>query len=343
MKILSKKTARKNYFRPFDKLKHLTYFLFFCGSVTMWGQKLVQVELNYQKLIENVQTELAKLDSLNTVHNKMILIIDNAKQKESANENKIKKMLASAVVVSNQIKDHQNNLEKIETDLEELKVNLYKIYTVRIDSLNNLENSNTNSSDKETLKSLKLKYIEKRLIVAPKIYSLSFDPKKLIQFKQTSGEDLLIGKIYLEYLNNALGEVNQQSQQLALLKSEIEEVVNLQIETNDFIEDVDSEIMFNPALQTSPTLEKNDGVYFGGTPNRIDNELSNIYTQANSYLHIFNQLKTSTNIEIQSPWQTPIDTIPANLSFQQYLDLLENVDKMLKDYRTILEHKLESN
>ena len=147
----------------------------------------------------------------------------------------------------------------------------------------------------------------------------------------------------MEYLISALDEVNYQSQQLTLLKDEIEEVVSLQDEAYDFIEDVNSEIIFNPALQSSPILEKNDGVYLGGVPNRLDDEFSNIYSQANSYLHIFNQLKTATNIDIQSSWQTPTDTIPANLTFQQYLELLENVDKMLIDYKSILEHKLDSN
>jgi len=327
----------------FNKGKFVVFIFLSLSSISLCGQNLSQLELKFQNLNHSLDMEQSILDSLNIVHNKMIASIDNEKQKELPNENIIKAMLAFAVVVSNQIKYHQNNLEKIETDLEELKVHLDKTYTIKIDSIKNLEISSANSIDKETLKSQKIKYIEKRLIVSPKIYSLSFDPKKLLQFKQTSSEDSLIVKIYLEYLNNALGEVNQQSQQLALLKSEIEEVVSLQNETYDFIEDVDSEIMFNPALQTSPTLDKNDGVYFGGTPNRIDDELSNIYTQANSYLHIFNQLKTSTNIDIQSSWETPTDTIPANLTFMQYLELLENVDKMLQDYKTILEHKLGSN
>lgn len=321
------------------------YFLVFFVVVnySAIGQSLSHMELKYQNTSQEFFNQQTKLDSLNTLHNKMIAAIDKEKQKESTNENKIKEMLASAVVISNQIEEQQITLDNIETELEDLKVSLDRIYTVIIDSLKNLEISNTNSYDKENLKTLKLKYIEKRLIVAPKIYSLSFDPKKLLQFKQTSDEDSLIGKIYHEYLKNALGEVYQQSQQLALLKDEIEEVVSLQNETYDFIEDIDSEILINPAQQTTEKFARNNGVFGGGDRYANDEFSANINFQANSYLHMFNQLKTSTNIDIQSTWQTPTDTIPANLTFQQYLDLLENVDKMLQDYKSILEHKLESN
>jgi len=330
----------KKYFLEFIIIFCLCFLLV---SQNGFGQSLSQLELNYQNIAQEFFKEQAKLDSLNIVHNKMISDIDKEKQKESTIEYKIKQLLAEAVVVSNQIKAQQSILGKIESNLEILKVNLDRKYVVKIDSLKILENSNINSSNKKSIKSLKLEYIEKRLIVAPKIYSLSFDPKKLIQFHQSSGEDSLLNIIYLEYLNNALEEVNQQSQQLALLKNEIEEVVNLQNEAYDFIEDIDSEILFNPAQHTSEKSTRNAGVFFGGDPYANDEISANINFQAISYLNIFNQLKTSTNIDLQSQWETPTDTIPANLTFQQYLELLENVDKMLQDYKTILEHKLESN
>jgi hypothetical protein len=179
--------------------------------------------------------------------------------------------------------------------------------------------------------------------VAPKIYSLSFDPKRLIQHKPSSKNDSLEQKIFKEYLRNALQEVETQSMQLALLKNEIEEIVYLQNEADAFIEDIDSDIRFNPRLSSSNNTEKNAHVYLGGDPQIVDERSANIYFQANSYLHIFNQLKLSSDINVQSPLQTPTDSIPSNLTFQQYLDLLTEVDKMLQDYRIILEHKLETN
>ncbi len=327
----------------FFKSEFMIYIFLCLISVSLYGQSLSQLELNFQNLKYSLKMEQAKLDSLNTVHNNMISDIYNEKKNEYADEDKISEMLASAVVVSNQIRKEQIELGKIESKFEDLKKNLDIQYTTKIDSINILKNSTTNLSEEELLKSEKIKYIEKRMIVAAKIYSLSFDPQKLIQYKPSALNDTLEKKIYGEYLGNALEEVEKQSQQLALLKNEIEEVVNLQTESSDFIEDVDSEMMFNPALQSSQLSARNEGVYLGGDPNRLDNQISNIYSQANSYLNILNQLKTSTTINAPSQWQTPTDTIPANLTFQQYLNLLEDVDKMLKDYRTILEHKLESN
>jgi len=319
------------------------FILFCCLTFALNSQSITQLELKFQNLNQLLDKEQAIYDSLNTFHNNMISVIDKEKQKDESEKENIINLLASTVVISNQVKEQQIKIDKIEDELEAIKKTLSKKYATVIDSLKTLENSSEYSGDKEFLKFQILNSIEKRLLVAPKIYSLSFDPKKLIQYKTSAKMDTLEQKIYREYLSNALVEVDIQSQQLALLKDEIEEVVHLQNETYDFIEDIDSEMLFNPALQTSKTSTRNDNVYLGGNPNRIDDEISNIFSQANSYLHIFNLLKTSTNIDAQSSWLTPTDTIPANLTFKQYLDLLEDIDKMLQDYRTVLEHKLESH
>ena len=277
-------SRNNNYCSHFIKLVLPFLTFFFIVNYHIFGQSLSQMELNYQNISQDFFKEQEMLDSLNSIHNKMIAAIEKEKQKESANLNKTKELMAEAVVVSNQIKAQQFIIEKIEFDLEELKKSLDRKYAVKIDSLKNLENSNSNSIDKETIKFRKLKYIEKRLIVAPKIYSLTFDPKKLLQFKQISGEDSLISKIYGEYLNNALSEVNQQSKQLALLKNEIEEVVNLQNEAYDFIEDIDSEILFNPAQQSSGKSARNAAVFFGGDPYASDEISANINFQAKRHL-----------------------------------------------------------
>lgn len=343
MNIFFKKPGKSSLLFPIFRGKFIAFIVFILISVSLCGQSLPQLELDYQNLTRKIHKKRSELDSLNTVHNKMVSAIDEEKQKKTADENKIKEMLASAVVVSNKIKERQTKLDKIEADLESVKTDLDRKYAAKIDSIKNLEKSVNNSGEKESLKSLKLKYIEKRLIVAPRIYSLSFDPEKLIQYKQPLNDDSLFKKIYLEYLSNALEEVNQQSQQIAYLKDEIEEVVNLQNETKDFLEDVDSELLINPARRSSEKSARTSNAFSGEYPYALDESSINFYSQANSYLHIFYQLKNSTNIDLQTPWPTPTDTIPANLTVRQYLKLLENVDKMLQNYKTILEHKMESN
>lgn len=315
----------------------------FFYTFSLLGQNLLQLELMYQNKIQEIQIKQTKLDSLNSIYYKMIDSIDKEKQKDSSNENAITRMLAEAVVVSNQVDKQQIILDENANELEMIKKYLDLKYAIKIDSLEALEKENSKVINIETIKSQKMEYIEKRMLVAPKIYSLSFDPQKLIQYNIENSQDSIEQKIYTEYLTNALKEIEKQSQQITVLKSEIQEIVTLQNETADFIEDAESEIMFNPAIQSTQSLEKSSDQFFGGITNRASSEADKLYSQANSYLHIFNQLKTSTNISTSSPWEIPTDTIPANLSFQQYLNLLENLDKMLQDYRVLLEHKLESN
>jgi hypothetical protein len=341
---ISNKIQKINISRtPFIKSGFLVVVLICLFSVSLYGQSLSQIELNYQNLTQEIQMEQTQLDSLNTVYNNMVLVIDKEKQRGKPDKTKITNLLASTVVISNKVKEQQIKLEKIENDLESLKKSLDKKYATKIDSIKKLQNSDNYTGDKEFLKSQILKYIEKRLNVAPIIYSLSFDPRRLIQHTPSSKNDSLEQKFFKEYLSNALYEVETQSTQLALLKNEIEEIVYLQNEAKSFMEDIDSEILFNPSLQSSEKSARSANVYFGGDPNAMDEISANVFFQANSYLHIFNQLKTSTTVDIQSAWQTPTDTIPANLTFQQYLDLLTEVDKMLQDYKLLLEHKLESD
>ena len=343
MNIYPKGKGKNIPLTPFHKRELAVFILFCCLTITLNGQSLAQLELKFLNINQLLNTELAKYDSLNSLHNNMISVIDKEKQKDEADNEKITNMLASTVVISNQVKEQQIKIDRIENDLESIKKTLDAKYATIIDSLKTLENSSEYSGNKEFLKSQILYYIEKRLLVAPKIYSLSFDAQKLIQYKSSSKGDTLEQKIYKEYLSNALSEVNTQAEQLTLLKDEIEEIVFLQNETFDFIEDIDSDIPFNPVIQSSEKSAGDENVFLGGDPRVSDNQSSKIYFQANSYLHIFNQLKTSSEVDVQSPWQTPTDTIPANLTFQQYLNLLVEVDKMLQDYKIILKHKLEFN
>jgi hypothetical protein len=341
MKTILKFIERHRLLSPFSNQKFIGLTILCLLSFSLLGQSFLQLELNYQNLAQTLQKEQTKLDSLNSVYKKMVSTIDKEKQKVAADKNTITTMLAEAVVVSNDLKTQQNKVDIIENELESVKKTLNTTYAAKIDSIELLEKSNSYTGDLVNLRSLKMQYIEKRLLVSPKIYSLSFDPQKLIQYNPAGSYDSLEQKIYLEYLTNALKEINNQSQQLAILKNEIEEVIYLQNETADFIDDVNSEMMFNPALQSTQTTEKSAAVFSGGYSNRLDEDVSNIYSQANSYLNIFNQLKTITAMDEESLWQTPTDTIPANFTFQQYLNLLQDVDKMLQDYRVLLVHKLK--
>jgi hypothetical protein len=333
----------KNSKIKYSCLKPIILTIIIVTYLPLSGQDIVKLELDFQNLNQLFKTEQAKYDSLNIIHKKMISVIDKEKQIDEVNKEKITNLLASTVVISNQIKEQQIKLNNIENKLEHIKKNLDRIYAKKIDSLKTLENSINYSVEKELLKSQIRNFIEKRLIVAPKIYSLSFDPQRLIQINPSLIDDTLALKIYKEYLSTSLSEIDTQTAQLQLLKDEIQDIVYLQNEAADFVEEIDSDILFNPIVQSSEKSTRNENTYLGGEPNILDYGTRRINFQANSYLHIFNQLRTFTDIDVQSPLQTPMDTIPSNLTFQQYLELLIEVEKMLQDYRIILRHKLESN
>ena len=65
------------------------FILLCCLTFALSGQGVTQMEFKFQNLNHSLETEQVKLDSLNTIHNKMISKINSEKQNEFADEDEI--------------------------------------------------------------------------------------------------------------------------------------------------------------------------------------------------------------------------------------------------------------
>ncbi len=301
------------------------------------AQNLPQMESDFKKLDQLYQREQIRLDSLTAQLKNKAKKINQEKNKKEIDKDNITDLMAKTITLTNKIRTRQDLVTNIEKKIEETKKILDAKYESIIDSLNNLKLAQQSPE----VDALILEFTQKRLLVSPRIYSLSLDPQKILQIDISASEDSIEKAIYEEYLINALSEVDSQLIQLKNSKEEIQQIVYLQQKANDFIDDIDTDFPASSFAQKENKAIKNV-VTFGGDPEISFDQSSRISTKAHSYGYLLSQLKRFPNSDIQSTWQTPLDSIPANLTFQQYDQLLMEVEKRLEEYRFVLRYKLDN-
>jgi len=264
--------------------------------------------------------------------------IDYAK-KNNGNEDNIKKMMAGTTTISNKIDEHQKVVTKIDKELEGIKKLLSRRYSVEIDSLTNLESSNQFEGNKSDLRSRILALTEKKILVAPKINSLSFNPEKILNINLSAVTSPDEKKIYSEYLNSALNEVNSQLTQVKNISDEINQIVMLQKKTKKFIEE--SEFDFD--MKTANTLSRSDAIVSTNNPDlststKALSSYQNIQIQ--SFFILLKQLDLKQINDFNTHNRFSSETPNKKLSIKEYRELLKEVEKRLSDYRLVLTNKL---
>ena len=318
-------------------MKKFFVFLFFIGFIN--AQSMDKLEKKFEQLNNQYNNESLVVDSLNSVFSKKAAEIDSEKKKSNPDKTLITGLMASSVIISNDIEEHNNKLKKLEVDLDKIKDQLNRIYLSRIDSLEVLKKSGKENEDK--LNDEILLFTGKRLLVAPRILSLSFNPDKVLRIdlnKTTNpGEKVL----YKEYLNNALVEVGALLDKVNRQSSEAEQIANLQAKTEKFLEEAELEnkVLFqkqSSVTSSSDVSSPGSEIGFGAK----DRDFSN---QVQTYRLILRQLdieqisKTDINSGIS------FNEINKNLSLKDYLKLLKEVKKRLQEFKLVLANKIGSS
>ena len=241
--------------------------------------------------------------------------------------------------LSNKIDEQQNKVNGISADIEKTKSGLDKKYTTVIDSLTELENSGKYKGDADELKSRILRLTEKKILTAPKVYSLSFSPEKILSLNPSKTKDPEEKKIYTEYMNDALTEVNSKLKQVKNLNEEIGGIISLQKKTRKFLEEVEfGSNIDRTALtlrssgnsKTTSTTREN-GFYIG-------EESSDFSPQIQTYIYILKQLDVPSSIKTTGKFS--FDNSKKNITLQEYSELLTEVEKRLTEYEEVLSNKI---
>jgi hypothetical protein len=321
-----------NYFMP-AKFTHILFLIVFMNTGTV-AQNINKLEQEYDSIKIELAKDKQKLDSLTTVLNKRATLIDTEKEKSDVDNNKVVRLMAQSVVISNQIERQQKRLTLTRKKFEAQRKMVLNRYNVIIDSLQSVR---TEQKNQESIERSILKYTEKKLSVSPKIKSLSYDPEKILQIDLSTIEDISERSIYEQYLQRALVEVDSQLHDVQNLTSEVEAILRLQGKAQNFIDEIEMDTKIGPYLVVSDDYDTKDAEVL--SENWRVGDIENL-SDIDSYIVLLRQLELMHPTEYLARWQSVTDSVAVNLSLRDYQELLQEIAQKLQDYRTVLAKKI---
>ena len=309
-------------------------------SICFMLQILLVVSINAQTKYETKYFELNKqitnqqkiLDSLNVVLQKKINVINLEKKKTDSNKTKILKLLSGTAKLTNRIEKTQKEINIISTKLNSVKNKLANIYSTKIDSVKKL-NISKKKKDK-----LLIKLIEKKLFFSPKIDILTFEPKKILLMQ--TPKDSVRKKIYFEYLTSAKKEVENKIKETKKLKSEIENIILLGKESQEFLEEsgFDNDVV-NYASANQGRTNSGDASLDYSTAG-IKSE-RNIAGQTASFFSLINQLNISSQNKKYS-YNLESLRLDEKNNIYNFKKLIVQVENLLTEYLSVISNKLKN-
>jgi len=304
------------------------------------AQSLDSLEKKFELLNDRFDKESLIVDSLNSVFSKQAEQIDSEKKKNNPDKTLITDLMAASVTVSNKLAECSNKVKQLEKDLDKAKEQLHNSYIAKIDSLERLKK--TGKEDKDKLNDEIVLFTEKKLLVAPRILSLSFNPNKIIGIDLTRIRDPKEKTLYKEYLDNALDEVYSLLDNVGRQSSEADQIAALQTKTKRFLEEaeMESKVLLqrhednNVPPPPEPTSE------FSNNPGNVNSR--DLANQVQTYQLILRQLDIEQLSKSNIDWETSIDEMNNNFSLKDYQKLLNEVKKRLQEFKLVLANKIGS-
>ena len=299
-------------------------------------QSLDALEKRYDNLRSVVKKDNMILDSLKNILETRAKQIENEKQKLNPDNDKIIKLMAGSVSLSNLIDDYQEKLDANSKNLKQLSKMLEARYSAKIDSLQLLKKSTKENSEK--LDSEILLYTEKRLLISPQVDLLSFNPQKILEIDLTKTKNSDEKASLKEYLSSALAEINAELSEVTKQAKEIDAALILQEKTSKFLAETEFDRDFRPGKSSRSSTART----YESSILSVQDKLV-IADQINSYALLLDQLNIfdkSENINLQ---KFNFKSGKANLSLKDYSSLLKELKQRLSDYKLILTNKIEQS
>ena len=299
-------------------------------------QSLDALEKRYDNLRSVVKKDNMILDSLKNILETRAKQIENEKQKLNPDNDKIIKLMAGSVSLSNLIDDYQEKLDANSKNLKQLSKMSEARYSAKIDSLQLLKKSTKENSEK--LDSDILLYTEKRLLISPQVDLLSFNPQKILEIDLTKTKNSDEKASLKEYLSSALAEINAELSEVTKQAKEIDAALILQEKTSKFLAETEFDRDFRPGKSSRSSTART----YESSILSVQDKLV-IADQINSYALLLDQLNIfdkSENINLQ---KFNFKSGKANLSLKDYSSLLKELKQRLSDYKLILTNKIEQS
>lgn len=318
------------------KIILLSFVCLISFSFNASPQSLDALEKRYDNLRSVVKKDNMILDSLKNILENRAKQIENEKQKLNPDNDKIVKLMAGSVSLSNLIDDYQEKLDANSKNLKQLSKMLEARYSAKIDSLQLLKKSTKENSEK--LDSEILLYTEKRLLISPQVDLLSFNPQKILEIDLTKTKNSDEKASLKEYLSSALAEINAELSEVTKQAKEIDAALILQEKTSKFLAETEFDRDFRPGKSSRSSTART----YESSILSVQDKLV-IADQINSYALLLDQLNIfdkSENINLQ---KFNFKSGKANLSLKDYSSLLKELKQRLSDYKLILTNKIEQS
>ena len=318
------------------KIILLSFVCLISFSFNASPQSLDALEKRYDNLRSVVKKDNMILDSLKNILETRAKQIENEKQKLNPDNDKIIKLMAGSVSLSNLIDDYQEKLDANSKNLKQLSKMSEARYSAKIDSLQLLKKSTKENSEK--LDSDILLYTEKRLLISPQVDLLSFNPQKILEIDLTKTKNSDEKASLKEYLSSALAEINAELSEVTKQAKEIDAALILQEKTSKFLAETEFDRDFRPGKSSRSSTART----YESSILSVQDKLV-IADQINSYALLLDQLNIfdkSENINLQ---KFNFKSGKANLSLKDYSSLLKELKQRLSDYKLILTNKIEQS
>lgn len=300
------------------------------------AQSLDELEKRYDNLRSVVEKDNLILDSLKNILENRAKQIENEKQKQNPDNNKIVNLMSGSVSLSNLIDDYQDKLDDNSKNLKQLSKMLVSRYSAKIDSLQILKKSEKENSEK--LNNEILLYIEKRLFISPQVDLLSFNPKKILEIDLNKAKGNDEKASLKEYLSSALAEVNMVLSDVSKQVKETDDALTLQKKTSKFL----AETEFDRDYKTGKSSKLISARSYESSILEVQDKLT-IAEQLNSYALLLDQLNIFDKSKNSNLQKLNFKPGKANLSLKDYSSILKELRQRLSDYKLILTTKIEES
>lgn len=296
---------------------------FLLPVVKMQGQPIAGLEKKYASVSSSLDNEQRKLDSLTLQLNDRAESISREKQKASPDREKITRLMANSVLLTNTINDLQKKIISLENKKEDLKSILRNSYTRIIDSLSNLPGK-TNENELQILS-----FTAKKLLVAQRFPDLSFQPDMIINLNPSSVNNPEEKRIFRDYVNRALKEIEEKIIYIDKQYNEINSILALQKKADKFLEETEYNDEYGFSRNRRNLTEAGRDVEFNNSKDYLSN--------AENVSGMLNQFRTIQPSENKQ--RSNLTTNVQNLSLKDYHKLLKELRENLTAFKTILLHK----
>jgi len=310
------KNLKANYF----------IILLFIFTAFSFAQNISVQELELQKLEKSYAVEKNKLDSLHDNLQKLLQNLDDLKNQNPRNTDKISNQMAETHEETRQADQQEKIVNTVGLRIKKQRLILYKKYSISIDSLS-LVLQNDDDSQKSNTETHLRELTRKRALVSPALPLFSFDPQLINRINSSHSKDDLEKSIYLDYLSNALSEIDSNIAVIKNKESEVFTMIRLDEQAEDFIDELDG-----AQFLSSIEIENNNVE----STRLTEDTFSGIDNFADGILKIYEQLGPVMNEMIETPGIANFDSLASD----EYLLLLQSTEKTLKLYKKIIQEKM---